>query len=68
MDEQEKLLTAKESAEIIGVHEVTFMRWKQLGEAPPPAKRVNGRDYYLASELRAWMCNKQRNGVENDII
>jgi excisionase family DNA binding protein len=53
IDESERLLTARELAELLGVSAHTVLDWCQFGEIPH--FKINGRIRLRRSEVDAWL-------------
>lgn len=49
-----ELLTQRKASEILGVHEITFIRWVKCGKAPKPVV-INGRRWYTQEGLNEWI-------------
>jgi predicted DNA-binding transcriptional regulator AlpA len=62
---EDRLLTRKQAAEVLGFQPQTLARWKWEGrEDRPPEVRVGGRAVrYRASELARWIADRGDNGT-----
>ena len=63
----DRLLTRKQAAEVLGFQPQTLARWKWEGrEDRPPEVRVGGRAVrYRASELARWIADRGANGTRS---
>jgi len=57
----ERLLPRRELRTLVPVSDMTIWRWERGGHFPRHLS-VNGRNYWLLSELRVWMAAQQRGG------
>jgi len=64
---QDRLLTRRQAAEVLGFQPQTLARWKWEGrEDRPPEVRVGGRAVrYRASALSKWIANRGENPSRN---
>lgn len=62
----DRLLTRKQAAEVLGFQPQTLARWKWEGrEDRPPEVRVGSRAVrYRASELSRWIASRATNGTD----
>jgi predicted DNA-binding transcriptional regulator AlpA len=62
---EDRLLTRKQAAEVLGFQPQTLARWKWEGrEDRPPEVRVGGRAVrYRASELARWIADRGDTGT-----
>ena len=42
-----------------GISDMTLWRWLETGKFPPPSRRINGRRYWSASTVAAWLESEQ---------
>lgn len=60
--EDERLLTRRLLRKLVPVSDMTIWRWERDGRFPQHLT-VNGRNYWLHSEVVAWLANQQRGPV-----
>jgi predicted DNA-binding transcriptional regulator AlpA len=58
----EQLLTRRLLRKVVPVSDMTIWRWERDGRFPRHLI-VNGRNYWLLSEVRTWLANQQRGQV-----
>jgi len=59
LDHDERLLTRKLLRQIVTVSDMTIWRWERRAIFPRHLS-VNGRNYWLLSEVKAWLANQRR--------
>ena len=57
----ERLLPRRELRTLVPVSDMTIWRWERDGQFPRHLS-INGRNYWLFSEVRMWMAGQQRSG------
>lgn len=60
-DPNERLLPRRELRKIVPVSDMTIWRWEGAGQFPRHLS-INGRNYWLQSEIHAWL--ERRRGIE----
>lgn len=61
----EKLLRAKDVAELLDVKPATIYQWRWLGEGPP-AVTINGRVRFRLSDVETWLAAQQTDDRRRD--
>jgi len=61
----ERLLPRRELRRLVPVSDMTIWRWERAGEFPQHIA-FNGRNYWLLSEVRAWVTRRRAAGVSAD--
>lgn len=63
----EEVLSTSELADVLGLHEVTLRKWRQLGIGPAFVK-LSGRVVYRESAVASWMDERtQQSTAENPV-
>jgi predicted site-specific integrase-resolvase len=60
MSSYEDLIPQKEILARLHVTIHTIRRWRRDGKSAPPCYPINGRVYYRASEVEAWLRDHRR--------
>jgi predicted DNA-binding transcriptional regulator AlpA len=60
--EDERLLSRRLLRKLVPVSDMTIWRWERDGRFPQHLS-VNGRNYWLYSEIKIWLANQSRGQV-----
>ena len=61
----ERLLTARELADVVGVTPATILRWTRHGDGPPAARLPSGQLRYPEEAFIAWLAARTTPRADN---